>query len=372
VISGDPIMSCTSCQNTIVTPTETTTYTVSSQCGSGCIDFDTVTVTINPLPGPTIINYTPLNFCLGDSVSLHTLGASAYTRNVPTNNTDSFIVVHNTGNYSVTVEDSMGCLNSTDIDVVAYDLPTIDGGTDHEICIGDSTQLDATGGVSYLWIFDPTIDNHADAATWVYPTATTTYEVVGTDGNGCKDTGDVVITINPLPAPISLVLIDDTMVTSPNSFGNEWFFNDAAQPGITGNSVDFCDDAFGAGEYWVTYTDMNNCSINSDTLTMDISDTLACWRDTTDTIIGVNEFYYEDLEVYLYPNPTINSFQLSFIGNSIPQSFEIYGMDGKAVLSESNILPTQIVDISHLNKGQYFIVFQFENGNIARKKLIKN
>jgi uncharacterized delta-60 repeat protein len=371
VISGDPAMSCTSCQNSVVTPNQTTTYTVSSESGSGCIDFDTVTVTINPLPGPTIINYTPLEFCLGDSVSLHTSGASAYLWNVPTNNTDSFIVVHNSGNYSVTVEDSMGCLNSTDVDVTTNDLPIIDGGADHAICLGDSTQLDATGGVSYLWIFDPSIDNHADAMTWVYPTATTTYEVVGTDGNGCKDTGDVVISINPLPAPFSLSLIDDTMVTSPYSFGNEWFFNDAAQPGINSNQVDFCDDAFGAGEYWVTYTDANSCQINSDTLTMDISDTIDCWRDTT-TDIGVNEFYFEDLEVYLYPNPSVNSFQLTFIGNTIPQSFEIYGMDGKAVLSESKVLVSQIVDITHLNKGQYFVIFQFENGKIARKKLIKN
>lgn len=367
VLSGDNVnISCTSCASPTVTPNTTTVYAVSTTSGSGCIDYDTVTVTINPLPGPSIFTDGPTEFCIGDSVRLYTQGFDGYEWNDVDMTTDSFIVVHTSGTYTVTVEDVMGCQNSTNQIVTVNSLPVIDGGADHAICIGDSTQLDANGGDSYLWIFDPTIDDHADPMTWVYPTTTTTYEVVGTDVNGCKDTGDITITVNPLPADFDLVVQDDTLIVSIHTFGNTWFFNGVEQTGITGNEVDFCDDAFGPGDYWITYTDANNCQINSDTVTFTDSDTTLCW----DTIIGINPYIDIDEYIHVFPNPAKDLVNITF-GNNIPESFMLIGMDGRTILTRSNITYVEEIDISNTENGTYFLIFQFENGKIARRKIIK-
>src|SRR5690606_22706534 len=64
------------------------------------------------------------------------------------------------------------------------------------ICYGDSTTLTASGGVDYLWNTSETT-----SSITVSPLATTTYEVLVTDANGCENTATVTVTVNPLITP---------------------------------------------------------------------------------------------------------------------------------------------------------------------------
>jgi hypothetical protein len=74
-------------------------------------------------------------------------------------------------------------------------LPTIDAGNNQDICTGDQTTITANGGNTYSW------DNGlgAGAAHNVSPGSTTTYEVLGTDLNGCENTDQVTVTVNAIP-----------------------------------------------------------------------------------------------------------------------------------------------------------------------------
>src|SRR5690606_30056171 len=100
-----------------------------------------------------------------------------------------------------------GCMNTAQAVVNVNPLPTVTTSPDVAICIGESSQLTATGGVTYAWSPAATLDNANIANPIATPTVTTTYTVTVTDANGCINTGTTTITVNPLP----------TVATSPNA-----------------------------------------------------------------------------------------------------------------------------------------------------------
>jgi len=61
------------------------------------------------------------------------------------------------------------------------------------ICYGDTVILKGSGAVNYVW------DNNVTDSKPFVPTITTTYNILGTDSNGCKNTVSVTIKVNPLP-----------------------------------------------------------------------------------------------------------------------------------------------------------------------------
>ena len=61
------------------------------------------------------------------------------------------------------------------------------------ICYGDTVILKGSGAVNYVW------DNNITDSKPFVPNITTTYNILGTDSNGCKNTVSVTIKVNPLP-----------------------------------------------------------------------------------------------------------------------------------------------------------------------------
>ena len=194
VLSGDfGSLSCTSCGTTTASPTVTSEYTVLTMSLSGCIDYDTVTVTVNSIPVPTIYNDTPLSFCSGDSVKLYTDSYVSYSWN--TSATDSFIVVNAAGPYSVTITDVNGCQATANTNVTVFSLPPVDAGTAFSVCPGDSGNLTATGATSYLWNVDATLSQLNIPNPVATPVADTWYYVTGTDGNACVGIDSIEVTL---------------------------------------------------------------------------------------------------------------------------------------------------------------------------------
>ncbi|WP_321997468.1 PA14 domain-containing protein [Draconibacterium orientale] len=78
--------------------------------------------------------------------------------------------------------------------VTVTPLPTVvANATSTEICAGESVTLSGSGATSYVW------DNGVTDGVSFTPASTTTYTVNGTDANGCENTDQITITVNPLP-----------------------------------------------------------------------------------------------------------------------------------------------------------------------------
>lgn len=81
---------------------------------------------------------------------------------------------------------------------------TADAGNDVEICHGDSAQLGgnptASEGLApfvYSWSPLAGLNDATIANPMASPSATTTYTLIVTDATGCKDTAEVIVTVNP-------------------------------------------------------------------------------------------------------------------------------------------------------------------------------
>jgi hypothetical protein len=272
VLSGDAgSLSCSSCGTTTADPNVTSVYTVSSESASGCIDFDTVMVSVNSIPSPVIYNDTPLNFCTGDSVILYTDTYDAYLWS--TTSIDSFTTVYATGVHSVTITDTNGCVNSANVSVTAFNLPTVDAGTAASICPGLSYPLIASGAASYLWDVDVTLSQLNIPNPVATPTGDTWYYVEGTDGNGCVNIDSIEITLYTAPIvnagfDAQVCVGDSTILNATGAVSYIWNASSFLSSTVIPNP-----DAFPTSltTFIVTGTDGNGCMDSDDVTVSTIS-----------------------------------------------------------------------------------------------------
>lgn len=268
-------LSCTSCANPTASPASTTTYTVTGTNANGCTNTATVTVNVNPLP---IINAgSNQTICPGGSASLQATGAVSYIWSPSTGlsctscaNPNASPVVTTT--YTVTGTNANGCVNTSSVTVTVNPQPTISAGANAAICIGDTAQLNAAGGISYVWspstgLSCTTCDNPKSS-----PGITTTYTVTGTGNNGCTNTSTVTVTVNPLPSVSggtnqNICIGSSTILNATGASSYVW-------TPATGLSCISCANPTASPTttttYTVTGTNINGCT-NSATVTVNVN-----------------------------------------------------------------------------------------------------
>ena len=99
------------------------------------------------------------------------------------------------------------CTASTDDVVITNNsLPTVtvsvsessgSASNDGTVCSGDNVTLSGGGATSYTW------NNSITNGVAFSPGSTTTYTVTGTDGNGCQNTADQLITVSTTTATVN-------------------------------------------------------------------------------------------------------------------------------------------------------------------------
>ena len=169
------------------------------------------------------------------------------------------ILVSTPGTYTVTIYQGQ-CSASASVVVTTASLPTpaILGNT--FICQGQSTDLTANGGNSYLWSNGSTNNNISVSQSGVYT-------VTATNVEGCSATAQVNITVNPLPSVnitgnSNFCQGDNTTLTATGASTYMWS-NNSTVDAITVNA---------AGTYIVTGTDANGCT-NTATKTVSVNPT---------------------------------------------------------------------------------------------------
>ncbi|CAN5620169.1 hypothetical protein BH11BAC1_BH11BAC1_06150 [soil metagenome] len=176
--------------DSVFTVTSTGQYWVSVTDTAGCINTDTVFVSVFSLPSLNLGNDTSI--CGNSNLSLNaSSGFNSYLWQ--DNSSDSLLVVSSTGNYWVEVTDIHGCNNSDTISVELYPNPFIYLGIDTTVCNTVSVVLHAGSGfVSYLWQ-DNSSDSVLIASTQNAGYDTILYTVDIVDTNSCAASDSIVI-----------------------------------------------------------------------------------------------------------------------------------------------------------------------------------
>lgn len=264
-------LSTTTGSSVSASPSSTTTYTVTVTGSNGCTNTATATVTVNPLPVITVVPTAPV-ICNGQSVILTAGGGTSYSWS-PTGGLSSSVGSVVTANpssttlYTITGTDNNGCINTTGVNVTVNPLPVISiSPIAPVICYGQSVDLTASGGNVYSWSPSAGLSGTTGATVTSNPSASSTYTVLGTDGNGCTNTASVTVTVNPLPvilvSPTSPVICNGQSVILTASGGTSYAWTPiTGLSSGTGNVVTASPSS--TISYVVTGTDVNGCSNTS-------------------------------------------------------------------------------------------------------------
>lgn len=283
-------LSCNTCPNPIAFPMVSTTYIVRVTDGNGCVNYDSVKVTVNSLASGNIISDTSL--CIGSSIQLYATGFVTYTWSPGaslscTNCPSPTATPSSTTVYTLQVADNNGCTDVDSVEVIVHPLPTVVTSQDDTICIGSSTILTASGGVSYSWAPSTGLSCTSCPNPVASPNSTTTYTVTVTDGNTCVNTGNVTVTVMPLPtitkSPNTQVCVGDSTQLSVSG-GINYSWNPSSS--LTCNT---CPNPFAfpvlTTVYTVQVTDQYGC-VNSDSITVNVNAAAGNISPDTDICIG--------------------------------------------------------------------------------------
>ncbi|MHB8402743.1 MAG: T9SS type B sorting domain-containing protein [Bacteroidia bacterium] len=195
-----------------VSPTISTTYTVTGATAAGCSSWAAFTISVTPVPSFTVNSPA---ICIGGSDSLKVVpttsvsGAGTYTwsaspptliTNTVTFGATALASPTVTSSYTVTgINTAIGisCSNTATSTVTVNPLPTLTVSINpisDSICSGNTATLTANGATSYTWNTGATT-----AMITPSPTLNTTYTVTGTSSFGCTNTTTATISVSQRP-----------------------------------------------------------------------------------------------------------------------------------------------------------------------------
>ncbi len=153
------------------------------------------------------INGNAKVYCVGDVVTMTASGADSYAwspaagLSAITGSSVTFTLGSTTPPAYQVIGTTAGCSETktlASLGLVYNPRPTVTTSGNQTICGRNTTVISAMGARSYTW--SPTTGltiNATGSGVAAYVERTTTYTVTGTDANGCKNTANVTITVDP-------------------------------------------------------------------------------------------------------------------------------------------------------------------------------
>ena len=191
--SGTAYLWNTGDTTSFITVDTTGIYTVAVTNADNCTATSTGTsITVNPLPTPVITPLAATTFCEGDSLQL--LSSLDATYLWSTNETDSIVTVHTSGDYTVTLTNIYNCsATSAPVTVVVNPNPvaTIVASGPTSFCSGNEVQLSSAGDIP-TW-------STGSSDTTITVIQTELIELLVTNEFGCTDTDTLGVTVYELP-----------------------------------------------------------------------------------------------------------------------------------------------------------------------------
>lgn len=230
------------------------------------------------------------------------------------------------------------------------------GGT----CVGETVTLSAGGTYSsYLW-------STSETSASIDVTADGTYELTAGAPFGCGVTDIVTITVTFNPLPVVDLGFNDTICETA-SITLDAGAGFAAYDWSTGPStqtVTLSGATLGLGTQTISVdvTDANGC-VGTDDLEIVVED----------CTIGLDENALAQV-VEVYPNPVTDELMVHIeMANDLPTELSITDLSGKRVFNQANFntQTVQLIDVSLLQAGTYFVEISNSNGRVTRM-IVKN
>lgn len=231
----------------------------------------TVNTTVTITSKPAADAGTDKTVCSGESVAMGIAGVAGVTYSWSpvvglsnANISNPVAVLEYTGTaddttygFKLTAAAGSNCISEDSIYITVKRKPTMSVlPASGQVCIGNTIQLTVSGAGNYNWTPVATLDNSTGDVVTASPVVSTTYQVTGSLSNGCRDTVQVPIVVNPdakaqFTAPRTIlcspVRLDTVLQVTTFPAGNgtyQWFVN-----GVPAGS-----NATGAGPSWLVNT----------------------------------------------------------------------------------------------------------------------
>lgn len=337
--------------------TNSGTYIVSVTNSAGCIDVDTIQVTVTNGPN---VNVGPSQvLCNGQTVTLNA-GVSGMQYAWSNGSTNQSITVSAPGTYVVVVTDpNTGCQNTGTVAVTSSNL-TVNLGPDQPLCSGVNAVLDAgSGASSYSWSTGATTQT-------ISVNTPGTYSVTVSDNLGCTAVDQIVLAApsgitagfnSPTSAPLF-----QTVQFTDNSTGGAiswfWDFGDGTNSSLQNPTHQFA--AMGVTTVCLTVSD-GTCSHTT------------CQNLTIQAPIAIEDELFSQ-GVTVYPNPNNGRFAIDFdLQDFEDVQIEMFDLTGKIVFEQGmdNVLrATQTVDRAGIAAGIYVLKISTDSQKVLYRKLI--
>ncbi len=340
----------------VVSPTTDVTYTVTGQLQGGCIGTQTINIYHKKPPPAAISGATAA--CGPFTTTLTASGGISYQWSTGAGSPTTAVSVSSPSTaITVTVWGANGCTATATSTLYCWPIPspTITGAT--SICAGSTTTLTSSSPGSfgsYLWSTGSTAASITTSLAGVYT-------VTLTNLFGCKGSKSVTVTILPLPTANitgSLQICPGQPTTLTATGGGTYLWHTGATTAtLLVNTT---------GVKTVTVTGVNGCkAVKSVTVTMPHN----C-PDQPD--LPGSKIIGSVSPVYIYPNPTTQSFNVGNASNVI--MVEIFDYTGKLLkqVQKAENVEFNEIDIRPYVQGTYFIRVVNTDNSFSLFKLIKD
>lgn len=311
---------------------------------TNCTDKDSIEITVNANPTPSITNTGSLTFCPGGDVKLSAdMAYKSYDWS--TGETTMDITVSTKETISLSVEDNNGCKGksgdvSTDVfkvDSIEFNPWPVPTTPD---CDGDTVERTAENGYAdYKW-------SDGTLGQTIKITKTGDYSVTANDVNGCeahsKETG---VIFHPLPAKPDIQFVNDSLYTTAVEDSYEWFLDGTIQPWHN-NKQGFRPGA--EGKYVVrVYTDKG------------------CFSESEEEDVKIVGISFGGIQLEIYPNPATDV--LNVKGLEKGSTLRVLDMNGR----ELGVSYSTTIDVSSLSAGAYLLEVSNTTGQMRVPVYVK-
>jgi len=324
-------------------------YTVTGTTSDGCtITSAAQSVVVNANPVATVANSGSSVLCAGDSTTLSApFGMSSYLWT--SGDTTQTITASTAGNYTVTLTNVDGCSSTsaaTSITITQITPPMITSNGSLKFCDGGSVSLAVPLGYnSFMW-------NNGSGFSQITATISGDYYALVMNADGCATSSDTVtvkVFATP-PTPSISYTANDTLMTSSEPIGNQWYLNGNMIPGETGQTL----RPINLGNYSVRIIDTNDCE--GDMSAQQFYNSIGTEENLVD-------------QIALYPNPTQGRVTLELNQLEVAR-LRVMDATGRTVIYREGCTGVCELNLSQAGAGLYQIIMITTDGKQVIRPIV--